>query len=108
MLLQKQITQPLFEPVDQFQHRAFREIGAESNGLLRSEIVPVTAHEREQTSILRADAIQIAPAVQEVMVHQPDHMKTISALGKCLRTSARYTDARSMHTTRTELLPSKA
>lgn len=77
MLLQEQIAEPLFEPVDHLQRRILGQIGAQPFQLLGPEIVPMAAHQGEQSAVLRSDGVQIAPAVQEVMIHQPNHMEPV-------------------------------
>ena len=55
--------------------------------LLRAEIVPMAAHQRQQSAILRPDRIEILPAGQKVMIDQPDHVEAVGhdpRLGKVL------------------------
>ena len=44
----------------------------------------MTAHEREQTAVLRSDGIDLPPAGQEVVIHGTDDVKTVSH-DACLR-----------------------
>ena len=46
----------------------FSQIGGELELLFRAQIVAVAAHQREQATVLAGDGIDLAPAVQEVMV----------------------------------------
>src|SRR4029079_18065669 len=60
MFLQQQVAEPLLKPVDEFQGRVFFQIGRQSDLLFRTEVMPVAAHQRQQTAILAAGAIDVA------------------------------------------------
>jgi hypothetical protein len=66
VFLQQQIAEFLFEPVHQFQHRMLFQISRQPGMLIHAQIVPVPAHERNQTAVVRSHRIQFAPAGEEV------------------------------------------
>jgi len=78
MFLQQQIAEPLFEAVDGLQHRMLSQISGQAKLLIRSEIVPMTPHQREQAAILRTHPIEVSPAGQEVMIDDADHVEAVS------------------------------
>jgi len=81
MLLQKQVAEPLFEAVNEFQRGIFFQIGGEPELLIGAQIVAVAAHQRQQPAVLTG-GIDLAPAVQEVMVDDADHMEAVGHVGK--------------------------
>ena len=85
VFLQQEIAEPLFETVNHLQRRMRGEITVETLLLVRLEIVPVTAHQGEQAPIPGSDRIQIAPAGEKVVIHQPNDMEAVgdnARLGK--------------------------
>src|ERR1700731_1706982 len=77
MLFQQQVAQPLLKPVDEFQGGMFSQVGGELELLLGSQIVAMPAHQRQQPAVLAGDGIDLAPAVQEVMVDDADDVEAV-------------------------------
>jgi hypothetical protein len=78
VLLQQQITEPLFEAVDQFQGWSLGQIGHEADLLLGFEVMAMPAHQGKEAAVLGPQRIDLPPAGQEVVIHQADHVETIS------------------------------
>ena len=70
MLLQQQITETLLKAVDDREQRVLAEILLQAHQLIRAQIVPMAAHEREQAAVFGAYRIEIAPASEKVLVDQ--------------------------------------
>jgi hypothetical protein len=75
--LQQQVAEVLFEAVDRIQDGMGIQIGLESGFLFRSKMPAVAPHQGNQAAVPAADGIQIAPAGEEMMVDEANHMKPI-------------------------------
>jgi hypothetical protein len=78
MLLQQEITESLFEAVNEFQGRILCQIGHQPGRLIGAEIVAMSAHQRKQAAIPAAFRIELAPAVQKMVIDEPDDVESIS------------------------------
>src|SRR5579884_2656051 len=61
VFFEQQVTEPLFEAVDEFQHRVAGQIGRQTGLLLGGEVVAMAAHEREQAAVLTRHRIPFLP-----------------------------------------------
>src|SRR3954468_15309237 len=74
---QQQVTEPLFEAVEDVQDGMSGQISGEFLQLSRSEVVAMTAEQRDQAAISGAGGIELPPAGEEVMINQTDDVETI-------------------------------
>src|SRR5436305_10776914 len=65
MLLQQQITETLLKAVDDSEQRMLAEILLQAHQLIRTQIVPMATHEREQAAVFGAHRIEIAASKRE-------------------------------------------
>jgi len=111
MFFQQEIAESLFKAVDHLQPGMDLQVGLKFFQLLRLEVVTVPAHERQQSAILGTDRVQIAPAIEKVVIYQPDDVKAIGddqGVGKELA-HQRAIHCRQIHAHHAyESLPSKA
>ena len=76
------------------QKRVLGQVTRQAQVLLAAETMPMAAHPRQQSTVTRAGPVQLAPASQEMLVDQRDHMEAIrirndTRIRKCLRTRER-------------------
>src|SRR4051812_2228675 len=77
VFFQQQVTEPLFEAVEDVQDGMSGQISGEFLQLSRSEVVAMTAEQRDQAAISGAGGIELPPAGEEVMINQTDDVETI-------------------------------
>ena len=77
VFLQKEIAELLFEGVNRIDDWMHCQICRQSGLLFRFEVMPMTAHERQQSAIPGTGGIEFTPASEEVMIDQPDHMEAV-------------------------------
>lgn len=77
MFFQKQIAQALLEAVDLAHRRKLIEVGLQLDPLLRPEVVPMPAHQRQQPAMLAANRIDLSPTRQKVVIDQANHMEPV-------------------------------
>jgi hypothetical protein len=73
---QEQITELLFEVVNRFQRRTLAKVNGQPLLLFRL-VMPMPAHQRQQTAMLRVHRARFFPAGQEVMMDDTDNVETV-------------------------------
>ena len=77
MLFQQQVTKLLLKTVDRVQRWIPVQLCLELAALLGLEVMAMTAHQRQQSAALRRHRVQFSPAVQAMLIDQPDDMEAI-------------------------------
>jgi len=78
VFLEQQVAPPLLETIDGLQRRMLRQIASQPKLLIGSQTVTTAPHQGNEAAVLGADAIQVTPASQEMMVHDADHVEAVS------------------------------
>ena len=77
VLLQQQVAEPLLKPIDFVQRGVLRQIREQPYLLLGFEVMTMAPHQRHQSTVLRTGRVDLAPASQEVVVDETDHMEAV-------------------------------
>ena len=77
MFFQQQVAEPLLESVDLVQRRVLCQVRQQACFLLEFEVMAVAAHQGHEAAVLGADGVDLAPARQEVVVDETDHVEAV-------------------------------